>query len=168
MTDQMTPVPGITRRETLKRGAALGGALLWSVPVIQTLGMTHAHAAVPSGPTPGPDVSYIAMNVTCNGLMGPKQYFIKFEAECPINGNIGCFEDDPGNTPGCVFTPTGEKKNGADLGFEVEGPHPVSRCYEVVVPASCIVNATVIKGGQRCCPGPMGTGDLVVCPPHCA
>lgn len=146
----------------------MGGALLWSVPVIQTVGMTYAHAAVPSLPTTGPDVSFIALNVTCSGISGPKQSFIKFEAECETNPSVGCFEADPGNAPGCAFfTPTGEKASGAALGFQVEGPHPVSRCYEIEVPVGCVVNTSAIKGGQRCCPGPTGTGSLVVCPPNC-
>ena len=41
------PVP-ITRREALKRGAIIGGTVLWAVPVVQTLGMGQAFAATPS------------------------------------------------------------------------------------------------------------------------
>ncbi len=36
--------PGISRREVLKRGAALGGSLIWAVPTIQTIGMSAASA----------------------------------------------------------------------------------------------------------------------------
>jgi hypothetical protein len=158
----------ITRRETLRRGAALGGALLWSVPVVQTLDMTHAFAALPSGPTPGPDVSFIALNVTC-GAYPAKNYFIKFEAECETDKSTGCFEDDPGNAPGCAgfFFKSGQKANGAELGFEVKGPHSTSRCYEIEVPDGCRVTKSAIKGGRNCCPGPVGEGALVFCPPHC-
>ena len=35
---------GLTRRETLKRGAKLGGAVLWMTPVVQAVGMRPAFA----------------------------------------------------------------------------------------------------------------------------
>lgn len=38
----------ITRREMLKRGAVIGGTVLWATPVVQTLGMGRAFAATPS------------------------------------------------------------------------------------------------------------------------
>ncbi len=43
---------GITRREALKRGALVGGAVAWSIPAIQLIAMTSAHAERPSGSTP--------------------------------------------------------------------------------------------------------------------
>jgi hypothetical protein len=36
---------GISRRSALKRGALLGGALAWSTPLVQTIGLRAAHAA---------------------------------------------------------------------------------------------------------------------------
>lgn len=39
---------GLTRRQALKRGAAVSGALLWATPAIQTIGMSKALAATPS------------------------------------------------------------------------------------------------------------------------
>jgi hypothetical protein len=39
---------GITRRQALKRGALLGGALAWATPVVQVIGMQPAFAQVPS------------------------------------------------------------------------------------------------------------------------
>lgn len=42
--DQGAVQPGITRREALKRGAILGGALVWATPVVQTIGMRPAFA----------------------------------------------------------------------------------------------------------------------------
>lgn len=38
----------ITRRELLKRGAVIGGSVLWVTPVVQTVGMSSAFAATPS------------------------------------------------------------------------------------------------------------------------
>lgn len=41
----------LTRREALKRGALFGGALLWTTPAVQAIGMSRALAAEPSGCT---------------------------------------------------------------------------------------------------------------------
>lgn len=40
---------GVSRRSVLKRGAVLGAAAVWTVPVVQAVGMTSAHAESPSG-----------------------------------------------------------------------------------------------------------------------
>jgi hypothetical protein len=76
---------GITRRDLLKRGAALGGAVVWATPVVQTLGMGRAFAQVPS-PT-GKDISYLVVNW-----------------DCP-EGNVGYAKWEngwkPGSTPNC-------------------------------------------------------------------
>jgi hypothetical protein len=60
---------GVTRRQALKKGALTGAAIVWTVPVVQSIGMSAAHAdepstdvlptktgtteAPPSGPAPG-------------------------------------------------------------------------------------------------------------------
>jgi hypothetical protein len=41
---------GISRRAALKRGVLAGGALVWTVPVIQAVSMTPAHAESASAP----------------------------------------------------------------------------------------------------------------------
>lgn len=48
MSKQPETSSGITRRDLLKRGAALGGALAWSTPMVQMIGMSPALAQVPS------------------------------------------------------------------------------------------------------------------------
>jgi hypothetical protein len=40
---------GLTRRETLKRGAVAGAALVWTTPIVQALSMDAAHADPASG-----------------------------------------------------------------------------------------------------------------------
>lgn len=40
----------LNRRELIKRGAIVGGTLAWTVPVVQTLSLTPAHAESPSAP----------------------------------------------------------------------------------------------------------------------
>ena len=45
-----SPLAGVTRREALKRGAVFGGALLWTTPAIQAIGISRAVAQETSGP----------------------------------------------------------------------------------------------------------------------
>jgi hypothetical protein len=44
--------PGLTRRQALKRGAVVGAAAVWTVPAIQAVSLTSAHADSPSAPPP--------------------------------------------------------------------------------------------------------------------
>ena len=113
---------GITRRDLLRRGAVLGGAVMWTTPVVQTLGMGRAFAQTAS-PTGGKDISYIGINVNCNG----ESYFLKWED--------GGWEDSPGAAPECADKddlPPGA--NGGDKGFDVQ-PGPTGACKELFVPA---------------------------------
>jgi hypothetical protein len=51
-----TAPAGLSRRALLKRGAVVGAAAVWTVPVISAVSMTPAHADSPSapvGPPPG-------------------------------------------------------------------------------------------------------------------
>lgn len=41
---------GISRRAALKRGVLAGGALVWTVPIVQAVSMTPAHAESASAP----------------------------------------------------------------------------------------------------------------------
>jgi len=63
-------VQGLTRREMLRKGAVLGGALAWSIPTVQTFGMAPAFAAATSHA-----ISYVAMVLKC----GDKYYRAKYE-----------------------------------------------------------------------------------------
>jgi hypothetical protein len=74
MPDQeMQPESGLTRREVLKRGAALGGALVWGAPLVQVIGMRPALAATPSP--------------TC-----PNLYCVKAEWQGNEDGSLGSFQ----------------------------------------------------------------------------
>ncbi|MEX1005551.1 MAG: hypothetical protein WD156_09295 [Acidimicrobiia bacterium] len=48
MSPQTTAQAGLTRRDILKRGAVLGGALVWVTPAVQIVGMGRAKAQIPS------------------------------------------------------------------------------------------------------------------------
>ncbi len=64
----MSEMGGLTRRDVLRRGAALGGAVLWATPTVQTLGMGRAFAAEPSGPCVVYCVKYEVDEGTWTGL----------------------------------------------------------------------------------------------------
>lgn len=51
--DQGDAVTGVSRRDLLKKGAVVGVAAAWTIPLVQVVSMTPAHADSPSAP-PGP------------------------------------------------------------------------------------------------------------------
>jgi hypothetical protein len=119
---------GISRRDLLKRGAALGGAVIWVSPVVQTLGMGRAFAQTPSPVDQGGmEISYIGINVVC---ADPNDsFFIKWEDDAG-------WEMDPGNAPTCASEealPTGV--NGMALGFSVAAATDES-CRSLFIPSS--------------------------------
>lgn len=54
----------ISRRAALKKGVAIGGAVLWVTPVVQTIGMTSAFAQTTSGSPPGNPPSKTTLALT--------------------------------------------------------------------------------------------------------
>jgi hypothetical protein len=143
----------ISRRESIKRGALAGGALLWSAPMIKVVNL--ADGVEPKSPTGGHDISYIALNVTKNGL----NYVIKWE----VDGNY--WDPAPGSFPSCtgIFSPLGTKTSGSSLGFVASQPSS-SGCITITVPSGAVVRSSASKGGPDCCAGPSGSGNLVFCP----
>lgn len=84
----------LTRREALKRGAALGGMLLWITPAVQAVGMSRALAQETSGP--------------CT------TYCIKFEftgSDNDLNGTWGPLGSSQGQ--GNCFTCPADAQNGS-------------------------------------------------------
>lgn len=134
-----SPSQGITRRDLLKKGAVLGGAVVWVTPIVQSVGMGRAFAQVTSPCTP--PISYIAMNVTCGGI----QSFIKWEGDEFLD-----FEYDPGTTPGCTFTMIGDHVYGGigGLGFSVDPQ--ADGTHIITVGPGCTVQLVAVKGGQEC------------------
>ena len=169
-----SPNRGITRRDLLKKGAVLGGAVVWVTPIVQSVGMGRAFAQTTSPCMP--PISYIAMNVKCpdidgepNGLI---EYFIKWEGDEFMDFEGGP-NDEPGTTPGCSFTMVGEPVYGgiADdlehplgLGFEVD-PQP-DGTHIITVGPGCTVEMVAVKGGQECdvFAPPSGGSFPVSCP----
>ncbi len=126
-----SPSEGITRRDLLKKGAVLGGAVVWVTPIVQSVGMGRAFAQTTSPCMP--PISYIAMNVSCPDVDGGPLFFIKWEAD---EGVFGLFEPDPLSVPDCdgIFTPAGQKILGDDLGFAVSvDPDGIANTTSVVL-----------------------------------
>jgi hypothetical protein len=67
---------GISRRDMLKRGAALGGAVVWATPVVQVIGMSPALATT-------------ASPVPCTT-------FVSYRAKAEWNGSEYVWESNPG------------------------------------------------------------------------
>lgn len=127
---------GMTRRELLRKGAALGGAVAWMTPVVQTVGMGRAFAQ--TGTPEGPDISYIAMHVAC----GEDIYTVKWEAD------TGSWDPEPGNFPGCAFEVSGSKADGGTLEISVSSVG--EGCYSISF-GNCRFIDGVAKGGRSTC-----------------
>ena len=80
---------GLTRRQTLKRGALLGGALAWATPVVQVIGMKPAFAVTPSEGTGGFIV--VLDNGKCYEVSQAE--YDCFQTNCGPGGNGGCLND---------------------------------------------------------------------------
>jgi hypothetical protein len=166
VTSRQSEPRSISRRDAIKKGALVGGALVWATPVVQTIGM-KAPLAQETSPL-DPDISYIGMAVVCDdGTSVTTGYIIKFEG-C-TDGD--CFDPDPGNFPVCDGfppEPAGVPADGDGLGFTATGPREDGSVL-ITVPDGCEVTSSVIKGGQCCADGPVGVGltDLVFYRPHC-
>lgn len=144
---------GISRREALKRGAILGGAVVWATPVVQTVGMSRAFASTPS-PVGGKDISYVGINATRDS--DGKSYFIKYE-------DGSGWENKPGAAPGCADKadlPGGT--DGGSLGFAIS--QLTSSCWKLTVPTGWVANSVWVKAGQTCNSySNLGSGVHTVC-----
>lgn len=158
MTDNESQ--GISRRDLLKKGAVLGGAVVWTTPVVQTMGMGRAFASTTS--PVGPAISYIALIVTC---ADGDRHFLKWE----VDG--GQWEPDPGKDPGCETISSADYDHKGTAGHFDEWPTPTKvndRCYTVTVPTGCSIIRGVTKGGTNDC-HPIGAsaGPTVNVGPGC-
>lgn len=149
---------GITRRDLLRRGAVLGGAVVWTTPVVQTLGMGRAFANTAS-PVDGctPDVSFISMCVTC----GTDEYLIKWERD----GDKWDTSD-----PVCGLdcgTPVLPSDVPELESFSVDPDPNEPGCWRVTWSSNCTVERVAVFGGNEPCDhifGPLSTGFKVCCP----
>lgn len=80
---------GVTRREAIKKGAIVGGTVLWVAPLVQSVGMGSASAQTPS-PGGGPCV--------CTGT---NSFDAKVTLAGLIDGTVGPIQDFPADN-GCL------------------------------------------------------------------
>lgn len=66
---------GISRRTLLRRGAVVGGSLIWTVPVVHTLAAPSAAAG-----TPLDGISFVAVVLNCDGV----HYRMKWEVDAGV------------------------------------------------------------------------------------
>lgn len=90
-TEDLNPALGINRRDVLKRGAVVGGALVWAAPAVQTL----AGPALAATGTPPPDdeveggLSFVRMIIKCDDQC----VLVNYEVDDDLQG--GAFEASP-------------------------------------------------------------------------
>jgi hypothetical protein len=126
---------GISRRDLLRRGAVLGGAVMWTTPVVQTLGMGRAFAQTAS-PTGGKDISYFVIHWDC----GDGEFHTKFNE----NGQA-----EAGKTPDCEMSLEGSTAASAPAGITVSAAN--GPCVSITVDpsfAGCGTLEVLLKAGS--------------------
>jgi hypothetical protein len=179
---------GMTRRDALRRGAVIGGALVWAAPAVQTLARP-AFAGALNGSPVGNTYSFVAVLFYCGG----QYYRVKVNAddtvECgPTWQNDGCVYDFfrlcPDVQAGC---PAGLSfSRDVNGGVTVTAPgctvvnadfHNGTCCVNDVTPAAPICPPAVNGGGDQYCtnfytgngtdtaffPGPAPNGNTIPC-----
>lgn len=126
------PSEGVSRREALKRGAKLTGAVLWMTPVVQAIGMSPALASTTSPTEPCDATVAMRAKANWNGTA-----FV-WEAS-PGFGRNDC--NECGGAPGV---------NGASF-FSVVG-NSTSVTVTLLNP-DCEITAISHKAGQNCFAG---------------
>ena len=129
MSDVTQPTDsGLTRRDLLKSGAILGGALAWGAPVVQMIGMRPAMAQAVSG---CPNTYCLKAEVNEDGTLGP---FIncspgiargRGRGNCLIPPLEDFDEGDFAGEPGAIFP-------GIDVEDCLDGDG-----YKIILPIGC-------------------------------
>ena len=136
---------GISRRDLLRKGAVLGGAVVWATPVVQTLSMGRAYAQTAS-PTGVKGISYVGIMLTgCPGDL--TNFFVKWEEE----GEDSDWEMYPGAVPSCADKPAGGV-DGDPLGFMIKPIANDPSCVELKIPGiymGCDEIIVWVKGGSE-------------------
>lgn len=141
MNDDVSPALGISRRDVLRRGAVVGGTLVWAAPAVQTISRS-ALAQTNGTPEPGDchAISYLALVLT-NG----QTFQFKIEA----GGNIE--SEVPMEAPHCG-APPGWNATGNIGGFPPGTTWDITDdcCWSVTVPAGyTLVGVAMGAGGDH-------------------
>lgn len=80
---------GLSRRDMLRRGAVVGAAAVWTVPLVQVVSMTAAHAESPSaGTTNTPPGTTTSTPGTTTGTPGSTSSLASTGPEVPVAGGL--------------------------------------------------------------------------------
>lgn len=136
--DQSDEQGGLSRREVMRRGAVIGGAAMWAVPTVQTIGMRGASAGTPKNPCTGFAYNvFLDANGLVDGEVGPlnhspedqdyeKDCIVDLTADVDGNGNnevvvgLACVENDFGDTCCTRSVLTETVVDLTDLGIDVQ------------------------------------------------
>lgn len=107
MSEEITE--GLGRRDVLKRGAMVGGALIWTVPAVQTLAGPAFAASSPAGQ---PCVETTCSRVTFGGVdvflsCNPAPTFEGCLCRCAGDPSSPCISPTPCTVPQvCIIVPS--------------------------------------------------------------
>jgi hypothetical protein len=134
LKEEMMSEHDLDRREFLKRGAALGGALVWATPVVQLVGMRPALAQVAS---PACNVWYAAK------VERPDEDGLKCDTPGGAQDclDISQLEADLGLTPGSIG-------DGCDhiASYEIPEEGAANKDWKIVLDEDC----QFVHGSGRC------------------
>jgi hypothetical protein len=138
---------GISRRTLLRRGAIVGGSLLWTTPVVQTLaspGLATGSQII--------DISYLAVLIRCGG----RSYRMKWETsgDGRLLSEAGPSFVVPADNP--LLPPSGSVADGAAPGTSAIRNADGSISLELG--SGCTLIDFVVKHGQ-CVAGPGVAGQ---------
>lgn len=135
---------GISRRTLLRRGAVVGGAMVWATPVVQSF----AGPAAATG-TPAQDISFLAVIVKCDGT------FYRMKWETTASGLS--LETGPNfSTDACAPLNAPSVAGGAAPG--TSAVLNSSGSITVILGSGCSITDFRIKRGQ-CCAVPGTAGE---------
>ena len=155
------PEGGISRRQALKKGAVVGGTVLWATPVIQSIGMSRAFGQQPSPVIePGPGISFIAVRFVCGGTT----FVVKLE-DIDNTDTFTCL--GPGEGEFCGLNLSGAV-SGCGLGlFElfdiVFNPEGEVVRVSLRLTSAC-ANGSIVAGVTKCGTSGGGCGNATINP----
>lgn len=168
--DDNTTDPRLDRRAAIRRGAVLGGAVLWTAPMVQTLGMRSAAAMGTPVPGGGDCMSHLDLKLEFEGRI----WCLKFP-----DGDFNCGANPPtaqthfGGHPSHSSGQSGHCLSVADCG-EIVGEVPETPSGTPVVTTSSAdgghtwsvqipAGAKVLEAYSKGCRG--GSCVAASCPP---
>lgn len=157
MSDELNEeTGGLSRRSMIKRGALVGGTLVWAQPVVQGFG-TAAGAQTGEG-SPLSGFSYIAVVFSCGGTT----YYAKYELD------EGTWEEDPGvgedQCEGVLNTSGTTGIGGSDAEALLGTPSQTGDVVTITLTGACTngsFTGGVLKQGQDPCANGTPSGDSI-------